>query len=278
MLIDNFSESLVGRLICPVSREPLHYDGRDLVSSSGYRYPQGDFRIVSSATQSPAWESGQRHYEDYMRKWLSNDKMYFEASDRETIQIYKEIPLKGLVLDVGGGFGTIAHQANLDPENIICIDPMICNWEQIPNGEFKTHYHALEKIIRIPGFAEDIPFPNNTFDTVHMRSCLDHFANPHRALLEARRILNPDGQLIIGLALEGSYKLGGNSLKNYLKHIIKHSFLGEIYEYFFDAHMFHPTEESLKKLLKSAGFRIDKWLLQAGYSQVVYLTASKVDG
>jgi ubiquinone/menaquinone biosynthesis C-methylase UbiE len=275
MIIDNFSVALLDKLVCPVSREPLHYDGSDLISSSGYRYSKGDFRLVSSATQSPEWIKGQKHYEEYMDKWIANGESYFKESDLETVQIYEEIPIIGSVLDVGGGFGTLVNHANLDPANVICIDPMICIWDNVPSGAFKSHYKNLEKIIRIPGFAEDVPLPNNSIDTVHMRSCLDHFANPHRALLEARRVLKPNGKLVVGLALEGSYKLVGSGFVNNAKRVIKNSLVGEIYEYFFDAHMFHPTEESLKELVKSSGFEITKWILQSGYSNVVYLSASK---
>lgn len=275
MLIDNFSTRLLEQLICPVSRETLHFHGGDLVTSSGYGYPQGDFRFVAGSMQSATWTSGQDHYEKYNKKWMSHDTDFYASVDAETKSVYQEIPLTGRVLDVGGGFGLVTKHANLDPEQIMCVDPMHCAWSMVPDSAYKSHYARLATVVRVPGFAEDLPFRNASHDTVHMRSCLDHFANPHRALLEARRVLKQDGKLVVGLALEGAFKLDNNGMMNAAKRKLKDSFVGEIYEHFFDQHMFHPTEASLRSLIQGAGFQIDKWILQPGYSGVVYLSATK---
>ena len=144
-------------------------------------------------------------------------------------------------------------------------------------GDFKAHYAKLAGVSRIPSFAEDFPFRNGSFDTVHMRSCLDHFANPHRALLEARRVLRADGQLVIGLALEGAFKLDRRAWVNVAKRKLKNSLVGKTYEFFLDQHMFHPTKDSLKALLVSSGFKVDRWIYQRGYCNVVYLSATKFD-
>jgi ubiquinone/menaquinone biosynthesis C-methylase UbiE len=276
MKIDNLTTSVLENLRCPVSLDKLQILDDDLYSTTGYKYPEGDFRVISSLTQSFEWSKGQLHYEKYHSKTIAQSDGYYTDVDAETKEIYEDIKLSGMVLDVGGGFGSVAQQARLDPEQIICVDPMICRWQDLPDSPYKQHYAHLSKIVRIPGFAEDLPFSNTSVDTVHMRSCLDHFANPHRALLEARRVLNADGTLVIGLALEGAFKLkqtGG--LRDKAKKIVKHSFVGDIYEHFFDQHIFHPTEESLRTLIDSAGFRIHQWIMQPGYFNVVYVVAKK---
>lgn len=275
MLIDNFSSDLLARLVCPISREALIQDGNVLRTSSGFAYPNGDFRAVAGDMSLTDWGKGQRHYEEYNRSWLSRDEAFYQSSDKETIGLYREIPLTGDVLDVGGGFGLVTVQAALDPSKIVCIDPMVCLWDRLPASPYKTHYAKLSAVTRIPGYAEHLPFPNATFDTVHMRSCLDHFANPHRALLEARRVLKPKGKLVVGLAMEGAFKLDHSGFVNVAKRKLKESVIGDIYERFFDQHMFHPTEESLRALLSGAGFQIDQWILQKGYSGVVYLSATR---
>lgn len=275
MLIDNFSRALLERLVCPVSRESLVQSANALITPSGFVYPQGDFRVVAGDMKSTAWGEGQRHYEEYNKKWVSHDAAFYQSVDTETTDIYRQIPLTGEVLDVGGGFGLVTKHAGVDSRQIICIDPMVCKWESIPPSTYKEHYALLANVVRIPGYAEHLPFANGVFDTVHMRSCLDHFANPHRALLEARRVLKADGKLVVGLALEGAFKLDNSGLMNTAKRKLKSSFIGDLYEHFFDQHMFHPTEESLRKLVEGAGFQIDQWILQEGYSGVVYLSATK---
>lgn len=206
---------------------------------------------------------------------MNQSEKYYSFVDSETRSIYENIKLNGRVLDVGGGFEIVAKQAKLDPSCIIVVDPMVCCWSDVPNSSYKSHYSVCEETVRIPGFAEDIPCCNSSFDTVYIRSCLDHFANPHRALLEARRVLKNDGSLVIGFSLEGSYKLSDKTIKNKLKCRIKSSMLGGIYGYLFDHHVFHPTESSLRSLIGGAGFNINKWMKQEGYSNVVYLKASK---
>ena len=51
--------------------------------------------------------------------------------------------------------------------------------------------------------AERLPFKNNSFDWVHMRSVLDHLEDPYVALKEAYRVLEPGGSLLIGLTVSG---------------------------------------------------------------------------
>lgn len=42
-----------------------------------------------------------------------------------------------------------------------------------------------------------LPFEDNTFDTVTLIACINHIPNREDVLLEIRRILKPDGQLLI---------------------------------------------------------------------------------
>jgi ubiquinone/menaquinone biosynthesis C-methylase UbiE len=277
MLIDNFSDNLLETMVCPVSRESLHVHGDDLCTASGYVYPLGDFRKISSLTQSAEWAKGQVHYERHHRRWIQQPDHVYTSLDEAAAKIYSEIPLRGMVLDVGGGYGLIAVQASLQPGRIVCVDPMVCRWIDVPDSAFKAHYAELEHVVRIPALAEDLPYQNGTFDTVHMRSCLDHFANPHRALLEARRVLKASGQLVVGVSLEGAFRLYRSAFMNFAKRTLKQSPIGEIYGHLYDKHMFHPTEPSLKNLIASAGFTITRWVEESGFFNVIYLSAVKCD-
>lgn len=52
----------------------------------------------------------------------------------------------------------------------------------------------------VRGIAECLPFPDNTFDCLVCKGSLDHFANPEVFMAEARRVLRPQGRLVIALA------------------------------------------------------------------------------
>ena len=209
---------------------------------------------------------------------MNQNERFYDFVDQETVEIYQRFPLIGFVLDVGGGMGTTAYQAGIPADSYISVDPLVSLWSCLPaEGGFVKHYKSIENHRRVPGYAEDLPIWNSCVDTVHMRSCLDHFSNPHRALLEARRVLKRDGQLIIGLSLEGAYKINAYGIKNKLKSVVKRSFLGDFYGHFFDPHIFHPTSNSLRKLVEIAGFLITDWYLQPGYHNVVYIRAVPKD-
>lgn len=276
MYIDNFKENLLETLVDPISHSELLLDGENLITRSSYTYYNGDFRLALAGFLNNNWVQGQKEYETFNDKFMSNATDFFQSVDLETKEVYSQIPLVGRVLDVGGGYGTAAVQANVDHDNFVVIDPMICKWDRIKSEAFLEHYKSLKNIVRIPGYAEALPFKNEIYDTVHMRSCIDHFENPHRALLEARRVLKDTGKLVIGISLEGSYKISNSKILNLCKLYFKSSFIGRLYERFFDPHMFHPTLNSLEELTKNAGFKIVKVLNQKGYSNVVYLEAIKV--
>lgn len=275
MKIDNFNDEILSILADPISHSKLIRKGADLVSDSQFYYPLGDFRLAVSKFVSKEWGKGQIEFENYNSKYLNSSKEQFERLDNETDEVYKEIPLIGRVLDVGGAYGTACKQAGVDVRDYVVLDPMVCRWADIESNTFKSHYSSLEGVIRIPGFSEALPFNNSIFDTIHMRSCIDHFDNPHRSLLEARRVLKDNGKLVVGISLEGSYKLGSSRFVNLGKSLFKSSLIGKIYERLFDPHMFHPTLDSLETLCKSAGFQIVKLIYQKGYSNVVYFEAKK---
>ena len=48
--------------------------------------------------------------------------------------------------------------------------------------------------------AEELPFPNASFDAVLCKGALDHFISPALALGEAARVLRPGGRLVLALA------------------------------------------------------------------------------
>jgi len=58
------------------------------------------------------------------------------------------------------------------------------------------------------GTAEDIPYPDERFDTVLMSTILSYVDDPQRAVEEAYRILKPGGHLVVSfLTREGSYAM-----------------------------------------------------------------------
>ena len=275
-LIDSYTPFLQSVIACPISKEPLERRNDELLAPCGFIYPNGDLRVGLEFTDD--WNKGQRSFESQLQVWLNkteNSPDFLARYDNETADIYEHIKLTGKVLDVAGGFSTAAIQGSANLDTYISLDVYPSLWSSLaPYKRFMEHYSLVRNLPRITACAEFLPILTGSIDTVHMRSCVDHFANPRLALRESYRVLKPNGKIIIGIALEGAYKKEAYGIYENLKRIIKKTeVLREIHEKLFDHHMFHPTHENIRELLCSAGFIINKEVWSKSYHNVIYLEA-----
>jgi ubiquinone/menaquinone biosynthesis C-methylase UbiE len=222
-------------------------------------------------------------------EWLTGQTEYerCEASDRgcETIEsykaeirydrpIYEHFKLDGAVLDVGGGAGTVREFL---PEHVkfVSVDPYLCCLHDIPIAKVEA-YSCLSKPLNFIGaVAEFLPFIDDQFDWVHMRSMLDHVQVPDLALLEAHRVLRGDGHLLVGLYVEGG-KSGNTSPKQKVKHLLKDALSLVGINRWKDYHTSHPTFSHLTKLMEDNGFVLTDVYWQPHWKdQVCYISARK---
>jgi demethylmenaquinone methyltransferase/2-methoxy-6-polyprenyl-1,4-benzoquinol methylase len=95
------------------------------------------------------------------------------------------------VVDVGVGTGLVARQAAVltgDPTKVTGVDPskgMMQN-AKVPQGVKLLH-----------GSAENIPFPDNSFDFLSMGYALRHISDLFIAFAEFHRVLKPGGRLCL---------------------------------------------------------------------------------
>ena len=52
-------------------------------------------------------------------------------------------------------------------------------------------------VVLVRGYAESLPFGNESFDQVICHSAIDHFAEPDRCIREMTRVLRPSGRLVL---------------------------------------------------------------------------------
>ena len=189
--------------------------------------------------------------------------------------LYDRLSIEGSVLDVGGGIGTVREFLNTDVP-FVSIDPFENLSVRTPRAK-RIAYQCLNRPLEfVCGFAEFLPFKAGSFDVVHMRSMLDHVQVPDLALLEAGRVLNDNGKLIIGMTVEGGRP--GTRLANteLLKGMVKSNLARLGFERYRDHHTWHPTYDGLIGLLKSNGFGVVDEFWQEGHSdKVVYLACEK---
>ncbi len=108
-------------------------------------------------------------------------------------QIFDQID-GGRLLDVACGVGQF----------IEILQDSLRSWDEIFGLDLDDHY--LSEVRQkfpgdsyrfIKGDSQQIPFPDNTFDLVSLSKGLHHMDDPELTLQEMKRVLKPDGYLVI---------------------------------------------------------------------------------
>jgi len=160
------------------------------------------------------------------------------------------------VLDVGIGTGLVARQAASilgDPTRVTGLDPspgMLGN-ARIPQG-----------VRLVEGYAEDIPFPDASFDFVSMGYALRHISDLSKALREFARVLRPGGRLCILEITRPEGRLAAALLKAYLGRLVpalarltsRKDDNPVLWNYYWDTIEGCASAESVLHTIRDAGF------------------------
>jgi ubiquinone/menaquinone biosynthesis C-methylase UbiE len=188
-------------------------------------------------------------------------------------EIYQHFNMSGRVLDVGGGSGTVREFLGGDCE-FVSVDPFDGIEKRTPLAKVEAYKCLQGGLNYVLASAEFLPFLNKSFDWVHMRSMLDHVQIPDLAILEAKRVLKDNGNILVGIKLETSI-YGEEKFHLKIKEVVK-DILGSFgFKKYKDDHIWHPTMMGLKNLLQGNGFVIKDIFWQTYYSgRVVYVHAT----
>jgi SAM-dependent methyltransferase len=264
-------------LVDPLGKEPLSEADGYLCTAYGRRYPivNGifDLRVLNNETTADqkTWREGQFEYTKMHVAEIDRDQQIDYAAEIASVKgVYEAISLEGRVLDVGGHQGRLRsfigaglRYAGCDPflEVFRGIDKQPKLLQAFPFLEQPLNFVCCD--------AELLPFRSQSFDTVHMRSVIDHFLSPELALHEAYRVLVPNGKLIIGLYVEGG-KLGKEGALTGAKEAVKRLISAVGIEGYKDHHIWHPTAQELVNLAADCAFTVEKTHWQEGTDEKVF--------
>lgn len=164
------------------------------------------------------------------------------------------------VLDLAGGTGDLtAKFSRLVGTNgkVVLAD---INHSMLQVGKAKlTNKGIIGNVEYVQANAEELPFPDNTFDLITIAFGLRNVTDKDKALASMYRVLKPGGRLLI---LEFSKPLSEPLSKvydAYSFHVLP--FMGKLvandsesYQYLAESIRMHPDQETLESMMKQAQF------------------------
>jgi demethylmenaquinone methyltransferase/2-methoxy-6-polyprenyl-1,4-benzoquinol methylase len=133
------------------------------------------------------FDRGARHYDGVVNWGFLHSGSFY----RRWVQQRHGLKPGHRVLDVACGTGLVAVEAAKivgDPALITCLDPSA--------GMLAEARKKLAATF-VQGRAEELPFPDNTFDFLTMGYALRHVMELERTFAEYHRVLKPGGKVLI---------------------------------------------------------------------------------
>jgi ubiquinone/menaquinone biosynthesis C-methylase UbiE len=128
----------------------------------------------------------------YDRHWMQ--RIVFNPIQRTVLQVAAEqVPSPGAILDVGCGTGKLLKSAGgrFPSARLVGVDAAE---EMVKYAQASTPDGAIE--FR-QATAEDLPFPNASFDLVFSTMTFHHWSNQARGSAEVARVLAPGGRWLL---------------------------------------------------------------------------------
>src|SRR4051794_29480803 len=102
------------------------------------------------------------------------------------------------ILEVGPGTGYYALEVAewIGPDGELVVFDL--QQEMLDHTMRAARERGLENVEATQGDAQDLPYPDASFDAAYLVTVLGEIPDQHAALRELRRVLKPDGRLVVG--------------------------------------------------------------------------------
>ena len=148
----------------------------------------------------------------------------------------KSIPyIKGKCIDIGSGNSPYKKYIIENVDEYISVD----------KGDIHRHMLGTSKEQFFDADIKDLPFEDNSFDTIILTQVLEHIDEPTKALDEVKRVLKKNGVIIISVPFI------------YQSHAIPYDF-------------FRYSEYSLRKICKDYNYKILEFHYQGYFGTAIF--------
>lgn len=185
-------------------------------------------------------------------------EVFWEEELKETVDhhILDGDDRKGLdILSIGCGAGTDCWDLTSD-HNVCGIDISESGLEIAKKHGIKTKFSSV---------TEPIPYPDSSFDVVIAKDILEHILDPMSVAIEIRRVLRPNGHMVINIPNQFHWRFRLRYLFGH--NLVWKTFMHDHTELFDEWNYIHVrffTWKGLNKFLSLAGFKITKQYFDFG--------------
>ncbi|MEP7705923.1 bifunctional demethylmenaquinone methyltransferase/2-methoxy-6-polyprenyl-1,4-benzoquinol methylase UbiE [Paraglaciecola sp. 25GB23A] len=164
------------------------------------------------------------------------------------------------VLDLAGGTGDLTAKFSRivgDKGHVILAD---INDAMLKVGRDKLRDMGIVgNVDYVQANAEELPFPDNTFDIITIAFGLRNVTDKDKALASMYRVLKPGGRLLVLEFSKPSNELLSKVYDTYSFHLLPK--IGQLvandadsYQYLAESIRMHPAQEVLKEMMQAVGF------------------------
>jgi len=164
------------------------------------------------------------------------------------------------VLDIAGGTGDLAARFSriVGTEGRVVLADINESMLQVGRDKLIDHGHQ-GNIEFVQADAQDLPFPDDSFDCITIAFGLRNVTDKDRALRSMLRVLKPGGRLLVLEFSKPNNELLGKAYDNYSFRVLP--LMGKLvandsesYQYLAESIRMHPDQETLKQMMEDAGF------------------------
>ena len=163
------------------------------------------------------------------------------------------------VLDLAGGTGDLTAKFSRlvgDSGEVVLAD---INDSMLKVGRSKLRDKGIVNNVNyVQANAENLPFPDNTFDIITIAFGLRNVTDKDAALKSMQRVLKPGGKLLVlefskpkHAIMNKAYDLYSFKMLPMIGKMIAHD--ADSYEYLAESIRMHPDQETLKGMMETAG-------------------------
>ncbi|MCH1920831.1 bifunctional demethylmenaquinone methyltransferase/2-methoxy-6-polyprenyl-1,4-benzoquinol methylase UbiE [Shewanella sp. A3A] len=163
------------------------------------------------------------------------------------------------VLDLAGGTGDLTAKFSRlvgDSGEVVLAD---INDSMLKVGRAKLRDKGIVNNVNyVQANAENLPFPDNTFDIITIAFGLRNVTDKDAALRSMQRVLKPGGKLLVlefskpkHAIMNKAYDLYSFKMLPMIGKVIAHD--ADSYEYLAESIRMHPDQETLKGMMENAG-------------------------